>query len=40
MLDERNMARNFDRRVTEFQVRIAVLNGYSALGITVIETVG
>ena len=27
------MARNFDRQVTETEVRVAVLNRYSALGI-------
>ena len=33
------MARNFDRQLAELQVRIAVLNGYTALGIPVIEAV-
>jgi hypothetical protein len=28
------MARDFDRQVAELQVRIAVLNGYTALGIS------
>lgn len=32
--------RDFDRQVAELQVRIAVLNGYTALGIPVTETVG
>ena len=27
------MARDFDRQVVEFQIRVAVLNGYTALGI-------
>lgn len=27
------MARDFDRQVAEFQVRVAVLNGFTALGI-------
>jgi hypothetical protein len=31
------MARNFDRQVAELQVRIAVLNGHTALGIAVTE---
>ena len=34
------MARDFDRQVAELQVRIAVLNGYTALGIPVTVTVG
>jgi hypothetical protein len=34
------MARGFDRRVAELPVRIAVLNGYTALGIPVTEAVG
>ncbi|SFT17094.1 hypothetical protein SAMN04488040_0031, partial [Sulfitobacter marinus] len=34
------MARNFDRQVAEIQIRIAVLNRYSALGIPVTEPVG
>jgi hypothetical protein len=33
------MARNFDRQVAEVQVRIAVMNGYTALGIPIIEAV-
>ena len=33
------MARDFDRQVAEFQVRLAVLNGFTALGIPVIEAV-
>lgn len=32
--------RDFDRQVAELQVRIAVLNGYTALGIPVTEAVG
>jgi hypothetical protein len=31
---------HFDRQVAEIQVRIAVLNGYTALGIPVTEPVG
>ncbi|AHD03615.1 transposase ISSpo9 (plasmid) [Leisingera methylohalidivorans DSM 14336] len=34
------MARDFDRQVAEFQVRAAVLNGYTALGIPVTEPKG
>ena len=33
-------ARDFDRQVAELQVRIVVLNGYTALGIPVTEAVG
>jgi hypothetical protein len=40
LLGQRLMARDFDRQVAEFQVRIAVLNGYTALGIPVTEAVG
>lgn len=34
------MARDFDRQVVEIQVRIAVLNGYTAITIPVTEAVG
>ena len=34
------MARDFDRQVAELQVRIAVLNGYTSLGIPVTKFVG
>src|SRR5690606_19335960 len=37
---QRLMARDFDRQAAELQVRIAVLNGYTALGIPVTEAVG
>ncbi len=37
---QRLMARDFDRQVAEVQLRIAVLNGYTALGIPVTEAVG
>jgi hypothetical protein len=40
LLGQRLMARNFDRQVAEFQVRVAVLNGFTALGIPVTEVVG
>ncbi|MEO1495318.1 MAG: IS5/IS1182 family transposase, partial [Pseudomonadota bacterium] len=32
--------RDFDRQVAELQIRIAVLNGYTALGIPATEPVG
>ncbi|MEO9515203.1 MAG: IS5/IS1182 family transposase, partial [Rhizobiaceae bacterium] len=34
------MARDFDRQVAEIQIRIAVLNRYTALGIPTTEPVG
>lgn len=34
------MAREFDKQVAEVQIRITVLNRYSALGIPVTEPVG
>ena len=40
LLGQRLMARDFDRQVAELQVRIAVLNGYTALGIPVTKAVG
>ena len=40
LLGQRLMARDFDRQVGEFQVRVAVLNGFSALGIPVTEVMG
>ena len=40
LLGQRLMARNFDRQVAELQVRIAVLNGDTALGIPVTKAVG
>jgi hypothetical protein len=33
-------AKDFDRQVAEFQVRVAVLNGFTALGMPVAEAVG
>lgn len=33
-------ARDFDRQVAEFQIRVAALNGFASLGIPVPETVG
>ncbi len=40
LLGQRLMARDFDRQVAELLVRIAVPNGYTALGIPVTEAVG
>jgi hypothetical protein len=40
LLGQRLMARDFDRQVAEFHVRVAVLNGLTALGIPVTEAVG
>lgn len=40
LLGQSLMARDFDRQVAEIQVRIAVLNRYTALGIPVTEAVG
>ncbi len=40
LLGQRLMAKAFDRQVAEIQVRIAVLNRYTALGIPVTEAVG
>ena len=37
---QRLMARDIDRQVAEFQVRAAVLNGFTALGIPVTNVVG
>ena len=40
LLGQRLSAREFDRQLAEFQVRVAVLNGFTALGIPVTEAVG
>ena len=40
LLGQRLMARDFDREVAEAQVRIAILNGYTALGIPVTKAMG
>jgi len=40
LLGQRLMARDFDRQVAEVQVRIAIMNGYTALGIPITEAVG
>ena len=34
------MGGDFDRQVAEFQIRVAVLNGVTALGIPVTQVVG
>ena len=34
------MAQDFDRQSAEFKISVAVLNGYTALGITVTKVVG
>ena len=39
LLGQRLSARDFDRQVAEFQVRVAVLNGFAALG-TPVTAVG
>ena len=40
LLGQRLSARDFQRQVAEFQVRVAVLNGFTALGRPVTEVVG
>ena len=40
LLGQSLMARNFDRQVAEIQIRAAVLNGYTALGIPKTVAVG
>jgi hypothetical protein len=40
LLAQRLMARDFNRQVAEVRVRIAILNGYTALGIPVTKAVG
>ena len=40
LLGQRLISRYLDRQLAELQVRIAVLNGYTALGIPVTEAVG
>lgn len=39
-LGDGNMAREFDRQVAELQVRAAVLNGFTALGMPQTHPVG
>lgn len=40
LLGQRLSARDFDRPVAEFQVRVAVLNGFTALGTPITEVAG
>ena len=40
LLGQRLSAREIDRQVAEFQIRIAVLNGVTALGIPVTDAEG
>ena len=40
LLGQRLMARDFDRQVAEFQVRVAILNSFTALGIPITKVVG
>jgi hypothetical protein len=40
LLGQRLTARDFDRQVAEFQVRVAVLNGFTALGTPITEVSG
>ncbi|MFT6535694.1 MAG: hypothetical protein ACJAQU_000591 [Loktanella salsilacus] len=40
LMGQRLMARDFNRQVAEVQVRVAILNGYTALGIPVTKAVG
>jgi hypothetical protein len=40
LLGQRLMARDFDRQVAEFPICVAVLNGYTALGMPVTMVAG
>jgi hypothetical protein len=40
LLGQRLMAWDFDRQVAEFQIRVVVPNGYTALGIPVTMVAG
>lgn len=40
LLGQRLSARDFDRQVAQFQVRVAVLNGFAALGTPITEAAG
>jgi hypothetical protein len=40
LLGQRHMARDFNRQVAELQVRVAMLNGFTALGIPVTKVAG
>lgn len=39
-LGQRLSAHDFERQVAEFEARVAVLNGFTALGTPITETVG
>ena len=39
-LSQRLMARDFERQVAGFQARVAILNGFNAVGIPVTKVVG
>ena len=40
LLGESLMARDFERQLADIQIRIAVLNRYTVLGISVTEPIG
>jgi hypothetical protein len=40
LLRQRLSARDFDREIAEVQVRVAVLNGFTALGTPITEVAG
>ena len=40
LLGQRLSATDFERQLAEFQIRVAVMNGFTALGIPVTETGG
>ncbi|MEP5000658.1 MAG: hypothetical protein ABJT05_00005, partial [Paracoccaceae bacterium] len=40
LLGQSLMARDFERQIAEIQIRIAVLNRYTTLGIPITEPVG
>lgn len=40
LLGQRLSARDFDRQVVEFQVRVAVHDGFTALGTPITEAAG
>ena len=40
LLGERVMARDFDRQVTELQIRVAILNRFTAIGTPQTQRVG
>ena len=40
LLGQRLAARDFDRQVAEVQIRVAILNGFTALGIPDTQAIG